>query len=407
MLWLLIRVFCLGFKQNALGDEDGEPVERSAFATPLPPRKCTKKNQNSTAYRHFFLFLPIMSLLADKLILWYSDNKRNLPWRDTQDPYPIWLSEIILQQTQVKQGLPYFQRFIEAFPHVRALAEAPEEAVLKQWQGLGYYSRARNLHAAAKQICERHQGRFPDTYEAVRALPGIGDYTAAAILSFAFRQPFPVVDGNVLRVVSRINGLEKPVDMPAVRAEIKQFLEKQIDPKRPDLFNQAMMEWGALLCLPGRAALCLKDPELCFFCQHCKAFKQHFVEQLPLKKEKKAVSERYLHYYCGPRAKAGRGKDSEIYFRRRQGEDIWKGLFELPCIETTSAEAPAPYLKCIKQYTHLLTHRRLHLYFYEAPALPPQIDRQDCFLVKRAQWGEYAVPKVIEKFLDFLRKNVR
>ncbi|MDE5704286.1 MAG: A/G-specific adenine glycosylase, partial [Bacteroidales bacterium] len=238
-----------------------------------------------------------MSLLSDKLIHWYSNNKRELPWRDTQDAYPIWLSEIILQQTQVKQGLPYFKRFLEAFPTVQALAAAPEETVLKQWQGLGYYSRARNLHKAAKVICERHGGQFPDTYEAVRALPGIGDYTAAAILSFAFRQSYPVIDGNVLRVVSRIEGLTEPVDAPSCRTKIKRFLETQIDPERPDLFNQAIMEWGALLCLPGKAALCRKAPSLCFYHAHCRALRDGLVETLPVKKEKKAIRERYLHYY--------------------------------------------------------------------------------------------------------------
>ncbi|MDE7148999.1 MAG: A/G-specific adenine glycosylase, partial [Bacteroidales bacterium] len=326
------------------------------------------------------------------------------PWRETQDPYPIWLSEIILQQTQVKQGLPDFYRFIATFPTIQALAEAPEEAVLKQWQGLGYYSRARNLHKAARQIRERHGGRFPDTYEAVRALPGIGDYTAAAILSFAFRQPFPVIDGNVFRVVSRIEGRTEPVDTPACRTEIKRFLETQIDPERPDLFNQAMMEWGALLCLPGRTALCLQDPERCFFHKHCHALKAGIVERLPVKKEKKAVRERFLHYcYIRP----DDSRSVRLYLRRRQANDIWKGLFDLPCMETDSAETPLPGLKCVKQYTHLLTHQRLHLFFHEAAQLPPEIDTADCFPVDKEHWTDYAVPKVIEKFLDFLRKTTR
>lgn len=341
-----------------------------------------------------------MSLLSDKLILWYSENKRDLPWRGTQDPYPIWLSEIILQQTQVKQGLPYFNRFLAAFPTVQALAEAQEETVLKHWQGLGYYSRARNLHKAAKQICERHGGQFPDTYETVRALPGVGDYTAAAILSFAFRQPFPVIDGNVFRVVSRIEGMTEPVDTPSCRTKIKRFLETQIDPERPDLFNQAMMEWGALLCLPGRAALCQQNPEACFFHEHCRALKAGIVEHLPVKKEKKAVRERYLHYYCII------GADG-LYLRKRQANDIWKGLFDLPCMETASAEAPLPGLQCLRQYTHLLTHQRLHLFFYETARLPAEIDATGCFPVAREQWADYAVPKVIEKFLDFLRKTTR
>lgn len=342
-----------------------------------------------------------MSQLSDLLIDWYSKNKRDLPWRGTQDPYPIWLSEIILQQTQVKQGLPYFNRFMAAFPTVQALAEAPEETVLKQWQGLGYYSRARNLHAAAKRVCEQHGGQFPNTYDAVRALPGIGDYTAAAILSFAFCQPFPVIDGNVFRVVSRINGMTEPVDTPACRAEIKVFLDRQIDRRRPDLFNQAMMEWGALLCLPGKAAPCLQNPESCFYHRHCRALRDGLVDQLPVKKAKKAVRERYLHYYYVARPDG-------LYLRRRQANDIWKGLFDLPCIETASAEAPLPDLPRVKQYTHLLTHQRLHLFFYEAPRrLPPQLDTDGCFAVAPEHWADYAVPKVIEKFLDFLRKSVQ
>ena len=342
-----------------------------------------------------------MSQLSDLLITWYSKHKRDLPWRGTQDPYPIWLSEIILQQTQVKQGLPYFNRFMAAFPTVQALADAPEEAVLKQWQGLGYYSRARNLHAAAKRICERHGGVFPDTYEAVRALPGIGDYTAAAILSFAFRQPFPVIDGNVFRVVSRINGMTEPVDTPACRAKIKTFLDTQIDRRRPDLFNQAMMEWGALLCQPGKSAPCLQNPELCFYHAHCRALRDGLVERLPVKKAKKAVRERYLHYYYVVRPDG-------LYLRRRQSNDSWKGLFDLPCLETGSAEAPLPDLPRVKQYTHLLTHQRLHLFFYEAShELPPPLDTDGCFPVPPEQWADYAVPKVIEKFLDFLRKRLR
>lgn len=364
-----------------------------------------------------------MPLLSNKLIHWYSRNKRELPWRETQNPYPIWLSEIILQQTQVKQGLPYFKRFITAFPSVQALAEAPEEAVLKQWQGLGYYSRARNLHAAAKVVCERYGGDFPSTYEAVRALPGIGDYTAAAILSFAFRQSYPVIDGNVLRVVSRIEGLTDPVDTPACRTSIKRFLEKQIDTERPDLFNQAMMEWGALLCLPGKAALCQKDPSLCFYHKYCRALQAGMVDILPVKKEKKAVRERYLHYYYKSNpAPADISADvttpaiatpddpsrtDGLYLKRRQADDIWKGLFDLPCIESDSPQAPVKGFNCIKRFTHLLTHQRLHLFFYEADALPPEADTAGCFFVERAHWMDYAVPKVIEKFLDFLRNSVR
>lgn len=344
-----------------------------------------------------------MSQLSDLLIDWYSKHKRDLPWRGTQDPYPIWLSEIILQQTQVRQGLPYFNRFIAAFPTVQALAEASEETVLKQWQGLGYYSRARNLHAAAKQVCERHGGRFPDTYESVRALPGIGDYTAAAILSFAFRQPFPVIDGNVFRVVSRINCITTPVDTPACRAGIKRFLEEKIDPVHPDLFNQAMMEWGALLCLPGKSALCLQDPSQCFFHRHCRAFHEGLVAQLPVKKEKKAVRERFLHYYYITRPDG----TCTLYLRRRQADDIWKGLFDLPCIETDSPDLPVAGAVCVKQYTHLLTHQRLHLFFHGVAQLPPAADQTDCFPVEAGHWGDYAVPKVIEKFLVFLRKIAR
>ena len=206
--------------------------------------------------------LDMNGLLLD----WYEQNRRDLPWRNTQDPYLIWVSEIILQQTRVAQGLDYFVRFTNRFPDVAALASASEEEVLKYWQGLGYYSRARNMHAAARMVMEQHGGIFPSDYASVRALKGIGDYTAAAIVSFAWNQPYPVVDGNVYRVLSRWYALDTPIDSTSGKKLFAQLAEEQLNRKAPGLHNQAMMELGAIQCVPQHP-----DCGVCPFQEHCLA----------------------------------------------------------------------------------------------------------------------------------------
>ena len=217
-------------------------------------------------------------MFAEKLLIWYSENGRRLPWRGIDNPYYIWLSEIILQQTRIEQGRSYYERFIEEYPTVRHLADATEQQVLKSWQGLGYYSRARNLHKAAQRVAYDLGGRFPDTYEGILSLPGVGRYTAAAIASFAFRLPYPVIDGNVYRVMARLYGLYTPIGTDAAYKEFEALLNRLIDRRNPDLFNQAIMDFGSIYCKPTGSD-CLN----CIFRQECVAFREGKVEQLPVR----------------------------------------------------------------------------------------------------------------------------
>lgn len=226
-----------------------------------------------------------MSLLGDKIIDWYKDNGRNLPWRNTKNPYKIWISEIILQQTRVAQGYDYYCRFIERFPDFQTLAEADEDEVMKYWQGLGYYSRARNLHEAARSIAEK--GTFPDTYPEVRNLKGVGDYTAAAICSFAYDMPCAVVDGNVYRVISRWMGVEEPIDTGAGKKVFAALADELLDKEQPALYNQAIMDFGALQCVPSSPS-CM----LCPLSDSCVALQKGLVEELPRKVHKTKVSNR-------------------------------------------------------------------------------------------------------------------
>ena len=266
-----------------------------------------------------------MEDFAAILIRWYSENKRRLPWRETEDPYRIWISEIILQQTRVAQGLEYFNRFMERFPDVASLAQAGEDEVMKYWQGLGYYSRARNLHAAAREIMERYEGVFPSEYEKVRALKGIGEYTAAAVCSFAWRQPYAVVDGNVYRVLGRVFGIDTPIDSGPGKKEFAELATALLDRQRPDIYNQAIMDFGAIQCTP-------KAPD-CLYCplrEHCVAFATGKVAQLPVKEGKTRVKPRYFNYLHI-------GCQGKTLLKRRNAKDIWQNLYEYPLIETASA----------------------------------------------------------------------
>ena len=258
-----------------------------------------------------------MNRFSETLIEWYGANGRDLPWRKTSDPYRIWISEIVLQQTRVAQGMDYFRRFMERFPDVTALAEAPEDEVMRCWQGLGYYSRARNLHEAARSM----NGRFPDTYQGVRALKGVGDYTAAAICSFAYQMPYAVVDGNAYRVLARYWGIDTPIDSTEGKKLFARLAQELLDPRRPALHNQAIMDFGALQCTPQSPA-CRKCP----LADSCQALASGQVDRLPVKRHKTQVTERYF-YYIYVRAGAC------TYLHKRQGADIWQNLYELPLLE--------------------------------------------------------------------------
>jgi A/G-specific adenine glycosylase len=302
-----------------------------------------------------------------KIIEWYKENKRELPWRDTKDPYTIWLSEIILQQTRVAQGLPYFKGFIKNFPTVHKLAAAKEQDILRLWQGLGYYTRARNLHRCAKVIVEQYNGNFPDNFIDLQKLPGIGTYTAAAIASFAFQETVAVVDGNVFRVLSRVFGMEQDIASSEGKDIFSKKANELISREHPDLFNQAIMEFGATHCLP-------KNPkcEDCIFKKSCVALARGWQDQLPLKSKKTKVRKRYFYYLVVEQNK-------KIMMRKREGKDIWKGLYDFPLIETKRTQKikiiveQADLLSKLKgkfefrssssTYRHVLSHQILFVKF--------------------------------------------
>ena len=307
-----------------------------------------------------------------RLLHWYHEHKRDLPWRRTKDPYKIWVSEIIMQQTRVDQGMPYYSRFISRYPSISDLALADEQSILKLWQGLGYYSRGRNMHAAAKQIQSDFQGRFPDTYAEIRRLKGIGDYTAAAIASIAFELPHPVVDGNVLRFFSRFYGIETAIDAVETKKEIYRLACAVIPVENPGDFNQAIMEFGAMVCTP-------KNPgcDHCTFHTTCVARINGLTSRIPVKGKKTSQRHRYFHYLVK------RSHDGmNISMKKRSESDIWKGLYDFPLIETDNPATfreliglsewkeltknhPGKGIRRSAAFRHLLTHQVIHARFYE------------------------------------------
>lgn len=299
---------------------------------------------------------------SDKIVKWYLTNKRNLPWRESSDPYNIWLSEIILQQTRVNQGRPYYERFIANYPNVGALAAAHEQDVLRLWQGLGYYSRARNLHKCAKAVVEFHASKFPESFAQLLKLPGIGEYTAAAIASISYREPVAVVDGNVFRVLSRVLGVETPINSAAGKQVFNSLANELLGGGRPDLHNQAIMEFGALFCTP-------KNPqcETCIFQKTCVAFNRNLQHLLPVKLKSKPSRKRYFYYVVIEHKKA-------LLMRKRELKDIWLGLFDFHLIEKKRPMATdkilyeeplktivkkAESVKVSKNYKHVLTHQTI------------------------------------------------
>jgi A/G-specific adenine glycosylase len=262
------------------------------------------------------------NIYSQKITAWYAANKRDLPWRDISDPYRIWISEIILQQTRVNQGLEYYLRFVERFPSLNELACANEDEVLKYWQGLGYYSRARNLHKTAKKIKTEHAGEFPKTHKEILNLSGIGEYTAAAIVSFAYNQPFATVDGNVFRVLSRLFAIETPIDTGNGKREFTLLAQELLSKTEPAMHNQAMMEFGALHCVPQSP-----DCANCPLQAQCRAFELDLVSQLPRKSQKTKITNRYFNYLF---VKLG----ENTFLQKRTGNDIWKNLYEFLLIES-------------------------------------------------------------------------
>lgn len=345
---------------------------------------------------------------SQKLEAWYNDNGRTLPWRGIDDPYRIWLSEIILQQTRIEQGRDYWLRFVEAFPTVADLAAASEEQVLRLWQGLGYYSRARNLHASARLIMQRG-GQFPSTYDDILGLKGVGRYTAAAIASFAYRLPYPVIDGNVYRFISRMYGIATPIGTDAAYREFESLLLRLIDRQRPDRFNAALMDFGSLQCRPQ------PDCTQCPFADECVALQSGRVELLPVKAPKAKPTDRWFLYFD---LRWIHDKVPYGILQHRTGNDIWRGLFEFPLLETDrclhedelhteAARFLATRFGCnnatfniSEERLHRLTHRTIHARFIrvelnEAPSTcPPSATVMTVEDMKKTP-----VPRLIDKYL--------
>jgi len=352
---------------------------------------------------------------AYELIRWWEDNKRDLPWKSTKDPYKIWISEIILQQTRVEQGKPYYEAFISNYPTVKSLAEAAEDEVLKLWEGLGYYSRARNLHHTAKYIVSEFSGTFPATYLDLLKLKGVGPYTAAAIASFAFDLPHAVVDGNVIRLVSRILGITQTVDDPKIQKEISDFVSVSIAHSSPASFNQALMDFGSMVCKPNNPGC-----DECVFQSYCVAFDKDIVNRIPLKNKKAPRKNRYFHYFDL------RINDGDMtIITQRSDSDIWKKLYELPMLETGDAntlnegdlikkseeifgtmelqfDVKVTDIKLIQ----ILTHQKIHGIFYEINVNnklekinPPY------YLVKRKKVSNFAFPKIINDYIRTAYNN--
>ncbi len=337
---------------------------------------------------------------SSTLLEWHSHQDRYLPWKEDNNVFYIWLSEIILQQTRVEQGIPYYLKFRQRFKSVIDLANCSDEELMKLWQGLGYYSRARNLHAAAKQIKEQG-GQFPTTYEGLLELKGVGPYTAAAIASFAYNLPVPVQDGNVNRVIARIFGITEAIDTKEGRAQIQTCLEGVFDKGNPATFNQAIMDFGALQCKP-KSPVC----KVCPFISQCIAFQDEMVDNIPFKAKRIKKTNRSLHYLICKR------KDKYV-IRKRTGKGIWRHLHDFVLIENKTLDQEtisatlddlgiSDYEMIEKKgpFKHVLTHQNLQVYFHHIDAQQVNLKKgSDYFLVDRKNLVKFAFPKIIDWYL--------
>lgn len=329
-----------------------------------------------------------------KLIKWYKLNKRNLPWRESKDPFKIWISEIILQQTKVDQGLPYYLKFIKKFPNVHDLAKANENIVLKLWQGLGYYSRARNLHYSAKYISKHLNGQFPKNYNELIKLKGVGKYTASAIASFAFNEKKAVLDGNVFRVLSRYFGVEEPIDTTSGNKIFENIAYRNLPRKNADTYNQSIMEFGALQCKPLKPKC-----NSCPFESKCFAFNNNKILSLPIKSKKIIKKERFFNFIVLRNEKF-------IFLEKRIKNDIWKNMYQFPLFEEP-IESFYPPKELIKtsilskktELTHLLTHQKLYVVFWDFE-IKKLFQNKKYEKIEIKKLNEYAVPKIVENYIN-------
>ena len=338
---------------------------------------------------------------------WYKENKRSLPWRKTNDPYKIWVSEIISQQTRVAQGLNYYLRFIDRFPTVESLAKSSEQNVLTVWQGLGYYSRARFLHSAAKMVLKEYEGVVPKTYEEILSLKGVGEYTAAAILSTAYNKPYATVDGNVYRVLSRIFAIETPIDTSVGKKQFAKIAHDLLDKADPGTHNQALMEFGALHCTP-KQPLCNECP----LSDICVSKKLNVQNELPIKQNKIKIRKRYFHYFYI-------NVDGHFFLNKREEKDVWKNMYEFPLIETAEnisfdkligtpsfnkmfKNSDAVFCSFKNQVKHILTHQHIYANFYEVELNNTPISLESAFLkIKIEDINKYPISRLIHRYLEY------
>jgi A/G-specific adenine glycosylase len=330
---------------------------------------------------------------------WYRLNKRDLPWRNTNNPYFIWLSEIILQQTRVAQGLSYYLKFIKHYPTVVDLANASEQDVLNDWQGLGYYSRARNLHATAKIISAQFDGIFPDKHDQILKLKGVGEYTAAAISSFSFNLPYSVVDGNVYRVLSRVFDIDLPIDSSEGKKFYAKLAQELLEVGNPAIHNQAIMELGAVQCVPSNPE-CVRCP----LNEKCLALSAGTIDVRPIKSKKTKVRNRYFHFMIFQ-------EDDKTILEKRKAKDIWQHLYQFPLIETLE-EKSFHEMKLIfkdqlgfepldfsKQEVHILSHQKIFAHFYFFNTFPKEFST-DLIVISQNQIQDFPLPRLIDRYLE-------
>lgn len=347
--------------------------------------------------------------IPDKLIHWYQVNKRVLPWRGIDDPFKIWLSEIIMQQTRMEQGMKYYQNFVNEFEDIHTLASAPEEKIMRMWQGLGYYNRARNLHAAARQVVNEYNGQFPVTYKELIKLKGIGDYTAAAIASVISGESVPAVDGNVKRVISRLFDIRTPIDNQKTYNQIRQTAKKMMSNADAGTFNQAMMDFGALICKPRNP-----DCENCPLNEQCLAYKTNMAAELPIKYRKQTKTTRYFNYLV---FEIEVNKEKYFLIEQRNSRDIWNRLFQFPVLETDQLldvtrilnnsrvkqilNDSVPQILLSKTYRHILSHQEISAQFFRIMInYIPDSMPIEWKLIPQEEIDNYAIPKLIEDYLS-------
>lgn len=338
---------------------------------------------------------------SNTLIYWYLQNKRDLPWRKSKDPYLVWLSEIILQQTRIAQGMSYYLKFVDAFPTVNDLANAEESTVLKLWQGLGYYSRARNLHFSAKYVSRELNGQFPSTYDTIIKLKGVGDYTASAISSICFNEPQAVVDGNVYRVLARYYGISTPINSSKGIKEFKSLAQSVIDESQPGVFNQAIMDFGSIQCKPQNP-----NCDACPLSSSCVAFEKNKIKELPVKEKKIKIKKRYFNFLVMMT------EDHKTILQERKGKGIWQGLYQFPLIEasqelsieqlisTEDFQNTIPINSKVSLFNedmivHKLSHQHLYTRFWIIKS-----EKSHLADVSWKDLNDYAVPVLISNFLE-------